>query len=158
MKKTFLKLTAGFMLLSSVLAITGCKKEVTYIKDKEIIFVQPPAPVYKVDGIWVGNYTVDIYPELGKQYYSLILKPDGTAINETKWTEQTHISTGTWTMKGDTLICNTTCIYGYYVNIGVREIHTAIFDKKNGTMSKGKWKNPAPETGKGDIFIMRKED
>ncbi|ANH79618.1 hypothetical protein A8C56_00290 [Niabella ginsenosidivorans] len=61
-------------------------------------------------------------------------------------------------MRGDTLICNTTCIYGYGYNIGVQEVHTAVFDKKNGEMKDGEWKNPSPGTGTGSFKIIKKAD
>ncbi|MCD2423782.1 hypothetical protein LQ567_13485 [Niabella pedocola] len=154
MKRALLKLTAWALILITGLTAVSCRKETVYIKDRVVVL--PPA--HTVDGIWMGSYTVDVLPQLGQQYYSLILKPDGTAINETKWTGQTHINSGTWQMKGDTLICNTICIYGYEANIGVKEVHTAIFNKRNGTLTKGEWRNPAPGTGRGDVVLTKKQD
>lgn len=142
------------MLLTAGLTAAGCKKETVYIQEKLVIL----HPAHTVEGIWTGHFTVDILPQLGNQYYSLILKPDGTVINETKWTGQTHINTGTWTMKGDTHVCNTICIYGYDANIGVREVHTALFNKRSGTLTKGEWRNPAPGTGRGDFDLTKKTD
>ncbi|WP_300604124.1 hypothetical protein [Niabella sp.] len=154
MKHALLKLTAWALVITMILTATGCQKETVYIKDRLVVL--PPA--HTIDGIWMGTYSVNSMPEMGKQCYSLILKPDGTVINETKWKGQTHMNTGTWEMKGDTLVCNTICIYGYKDNIGVREVHTAIFSKKNGTLTKAEWRNLAPGTGRGDVIVAKKVD
>ena len=108
-----------------------------------------------IEGLWIGTYTVDGQPNLGQQYYSLVIKPDGTVINDTKWENQQHLSVGTWTLNGDSFEATATCVYGLPVNIDVTETHTAKFDKTNGTITNGTWENPPPLTGSGTFTLTK---
>ncbi len=139
--------------------ITGCtKKEVIHSTEKETVHIPPPEPINRIEGIWTGSYTVEQSPDLGEQYYSMVLKPDGTLINETQGEGQLHIANGTWEMDGDKLICNTICIYGKYSNIGVRQLHTASFDRKSGKITNGEWKDLSSQGWGGSFTITKKTD
>ena len=86
----------------SLFLLTGCTKE-------------DPKPstetTYPINGLWIGTYTVDGQPSLGEQYFSFIIKPDGTMINDTKFSNQQHLAPGTWTLSGNTLSCTFISVY-----------------------------------------------
>jgi len=112
------------------------------------------APInYPIEGLWIGTYTIAGLPALGEQYFSLIIKPDGTMINDTKYTNQQNLSIGTWTLNGTTLSCTFTNIYGQAVHLGVQETTTSTWDK-TGKLS-GTWQNVGPQTGSGTIKLTR---
>ena len=112
-----------------------------------------PDPKHPIEGLWIGTYAVDGYPNLGQQYFSFIIKPDGTMINDTKGSNIQHIAIGTWSLSGNIFSCSFTCIYGISSNIGVKETCTATFDD-TGKLT-GTWKNVAPLTGSGSITLAR---
>ena len=114
---------------------------------------QTPPTTYSIQGLWIGTYSVDGQPGLGQQYFSFVIKPDGTMINDTKGGQQ-HISLGNWSLTGDTLSCSFTCVYGASSNIGVTETTKAYFDK-TGKLTSGIWKNIAPINGSGTFTLAR---
>lgn len=135
---------AMFSLTSIVFQMTSCRKA-----DAQTGTVVN----YSIQGLWIGTYTVDGQSKLGEQYFSFIIKPDGTMIADTKGESRQHLAPGTWTLNGTTLSCNFTCVYGLPSNIGVTEIATATWDKA-GKLT-GTWKNIAPLTGSGVITMTR---
>jgi len=113
-----------------------------------------PANNSTIHGLWIGNYTVDDQPGWGQQYFSLIIKPDGTMITDSKGANVQHLAPGTWTMKGDTLKCEFTCVYGIASNVGIKEYTVAVWDKKAGQLH-GTWKNAAAPVDSGKIVLMK---
>ena len=109
---------------------------------------------YPIQGLWIGKYSVTGEQHFGSQYFSFIIKPDGTMINDTRGAGQQHIAVGTWALKGKTFICSFTCIYGSSSNIGITETATAKWDK-TGKLTNGVWKNVAPLTGSGRFELKR---
>lgn len=93
-------------------------------------------------------------PEIGQQYFSFIIKPDGTMITESEWDNQQHLSPGTWTLNGETLSCSFTCVYGLPQHIGITETSTATWNNK-GELSSGIWKNVPPVNGSGTFTLKR---
>lgn len=132
-----------FALASLVFQITSCTKSVA----------QTTTPTYPIQGLWIGTYTVDGQTSLGEQYFSLIIKPDGTIIADTKGGDKQHLAPGSWTLTGNTLSCIFTCVYGYPSNIGVTEMATATWDK-TGKLG-GFWKNASQNSGSGVITLTR---
>ena len=124
--------------------ISSCKKD-----DTPVTTVLK----YPIQGLWIGSYTVDGQDKLGAQYFSFIIKPDGTIIADTKGDNQQHLSIGTYTLNGTTLNCTFTCVYGIQSNIGVTETSTATWDKTGKLL--GTWKNTPPNTGSGVITLIR---
>jgi len=106
-----------------------------------------------IQGLWIGTYTVDNQPDLGQQYFSLIIKPDGTMIADTRGLDKQHLAPGTWNLSHDTLTCSFTCVYGLPINIGVTEKSTAVWDK-SGTLT-GTWQNDPTPTGSGKITLTK---
>jgi len=140
--------------LSCVKATVAQTKTITdtiYLTKTDTAFVCTPS----INGLWIGTYTVDGNAGYGQQYFSLIIKPDGTMINDTKWGGQQNIGIGTWTLVGDSLTCTMTGLYGQSSNIGVQEKQTAIFNKTTGQLSGGVWVNLPPNTGSG-TFVLTK--
>ena len=133
-----------FTLASFVFQITSCKKASAQITTN---------PTYPIQGLWVGTYTVDGQVSLGEQYFSFIIKPDGTIVADTKGGTQQHLSTGTYTLVGNTLNCSFTCVYGYQSNIGVTETSSATWDKAGILL--GNWKNTPPDSGSGNLKLTR---
>ena len=144
MKKLLMASLALTTFAASILLfqMTSCKKS----------NAQTPQ-TYSIQGLWIGTYTVDGQPGLGQQYFSFIIKPDGTIINDTKGANQQYLSLGTWSLTGDTLSSSFTCVYGPN-NIGVTETSKAYFDK-TGKLTSGVWKNIPPLNGSGTFTLSR---
>jgi hypothetical protein len=134
---------AGTLFLGTL----GCEKELEPdpVKEKSIL------------GLWVGTYEVDNMKEAGKQYYSLIIKPDGTVIIDTKGDSKQHLGVGNWIMKGDTLVCTTSIVYGLSSNMSVVQTHSAIFDKWAGKLMNGVWKDEPPLNLTGTFVVTKVE-
>ncbi|MES2849293.1 MAG: hypothetical protein V4685_09560 [Bacteroidota bacterium] len=147
MKKTLLLL---FVITTLAFQLSGCKKE-----DPA---TPPPAVTYSIHGLWTGTYTVDGMSGLGQQELNLVIKPDGTMINDSKAGGRQHIALGTWTLVGDTAFeSNATCIYGFPVSIGAEQKHTAIFNETTGNLTMGIYVNTGGTPGSG-TFTLTKVD
>lgn len=147
MKKYFMASVVSIVFTISISAflLSSCQKD----------GIQPQTEVvYPIEGLWIGTYKVDGQPGLGEQYFSFIIKPDGTMINDTKFSNQQHLAPGTWTLSGNTLSCTFTSVYGIPQNIGITETTTATWDNK-GKLTTGIWKNVAPLTGSGTFTLTR---
>ena len=144
MKKIFLASLAltAFSLAIILFQISSCKKAEA----------QTPA-TYSIEGLWIGTYTVDGQPGLGQQYYSFIIKPDGTIIADGKATNQQNLAIGTWSLSGNNFSCSFTCVYGV-PNVGVGESATASWSN-TGELTSGIWNNIAPATGSGTFVMTR---
>lgn len=114
-----------------------------------------PPQVYAVTGLWEGTYTFNNEPGLGSQYWNLVIKEDGTMVNETEYTGTQHFNVGSWSMSGDTLVCHFTCVYGLPQHIGISERATAVFDPSAGTLSFGTWENTPVATGSGNFVVTK---
>ena len=146
MKKNSTKLIAAALSLISVtLFQPGCQKDSG----------DGDTSSSSVEGLWVGLYTVDGQPNLGQRSCSLVIKPDGTVINDTKLENQQHLKIGSWTLAGESFDFTTTCVYGLQINRGVTQTHTATFDKANGTLTNGIWKNVLPALGSGTFTLTK---
>jgi hypothetical protein len=141
---------------------SSCEKEVikpgcdtVVVRDTIIIRDTITASVnYPIEGLWIGTYTINSEPSLGKQYFSFIIKPNGVLICETSYIGKQHLSPGTWSLNGNTLSCSFTCVYGLPQHIGITEVSTAQWDSKLNKLE-GTWKNLAPLTGSGNITMSR---
>jgi len=131
-----------FALALLIFEMSSCKKAVAQT-----------TPASSILGLWTGTYKVDGNSGAGEQYFSFIIKPDGTMINDTKGEGQQHLSPGTWSLKGDTLSCTFTCVYGLPSNIGITETSTCIWDK-TGKLTMGTWKN-VPASGSGTFTLAK---
>jgi len=134
-----------FAIAIAIFQVSSCKKA----------DAQPTtAKNYPIEGLWIGTYTVDGEPGLGDQYFSFVIKPGGTIINDTKGGGVQHLGVGTWALNGTILTCSFTCVYGISSNIGITETSTATWDKA-GKLTAGIWKNIPPLNGSGTITLTR---
>ena len=109
-----------------------------------------------IEGLWIGYFMVDGQPGLGQNYFSFVIKPDGSLINDSKANGQQHLNIGDWLLVGDSLFASTTCVYGLSVNIGVEEEHKALVDLNAGKIT-GTWENVDPLSGSGTFSMTRVE-
>ena len=139
-------LTSFLLLLATIVLVqmSGCTKP-------------DPAPVtnktFPIEGLWIGNYTVNGEAGLGQQYYSFVIKPDGKMIADTKGANQQHLSIGNWTLNGTTLTTNHTCVYGISFNVGVVQTTTATWANTGKII--GTWSHVAPASGSGTFTLTR---
>jgi len=98
-----------------------------------------PATPSKIEGLWIGTYTVDQTPGAGQQYASYSIKPDGTMISDSKNIGVQNLCIGTWTLTGTTFSSSYHVIYGDSQNIDITQTVTATWDK-SGKLT-GTWEN-----------------
>ncbi len=147
MKQKSIKLIASLLaLISLAVFLPGCEKD----SDD-----QDPIPA-TIEGLWVGTYTVDGMPNLGQQYYSLVIKPDGTVINDTKGANQQNLHIGNWTLTGNSFSTTVTSVWGSPYTVGTIQTHTATFDKANGTVTNGVWMDVDAPPNYSGTFTMTK--
>ena len=113
-----------------------------------------PASSNSITGLWVGTYAVSDNSSVGQQYYSFIIKQDGTMITESDWANVQHLAPGTWTLKDSLLSCSFKCVYGLASNVGLVEKSTTIWNKRLGTLT-GKWYNTPPLSDSGTITLRK---
>jgi hypothetical protein len=150
MKKLFMASLALTTFAASVFLfqMSSCKKA-------EAQNENCPPQTHSVKGLWEGSYTIDSEPGLGSQYWNLVIKEDGTMVNETRYTGTQHFNVGTWTMSGDTLICDFGGVYGLPQHLGITERATAIFNASAGTLTFGHWENTPTATGSGSFVVTK---
>ncbi len=116
-----------------------------------------PATTYPVQGLWIGTYLSDQYPALAPQYYSFIIKPDGTMVCEarTEANANQNLSKGTWTLTGNAFSCTYTNIWGSgpASYIGLSQSANATFDN-TGKLTSGTFRN-VTTTGSGTFTMTR---
>ena len=142
MKKLLLSvvLLAGlmFLIFSSQ---TSCKKETVETKiTTDTVYQCLP----NIKGLWIGTYSVNDQPALPPQYYSLIIKPDGTLFVESKGNTTQYIGKGTWTLTGTSFSGTYTNIYSSSPpsQLGVVQTVSATFDNL-GNLTSGIWTTPS---------------
>jgi hypothetical protein len=129
------------ILLCCLLALftVACKKE-----------NDPPAKTYELTGLWMGTYTTDQFSQNPPYNFSFIIKPGGDLLTESKVASgATYYSKGTWTLTGDTVRCTYTSIN--FPNVNVTQSAKLVYNKTNGTLTNGTWKdeqNGSNYTGK----------
>lgn len=142
--KLFTPVLAIMLFFSSILS---CKKDST----------PTPIPTYPIQGLWIGTYLSDQYPALAPQYYSFIIKPDGTMICEarTEANANQNLSKGTWTLTGTAFSCTYTNIWGSGSPsyIGLSQSANATFDN-TGKLTSGTFRNTTT-TGTGTFIMTR---
>lgn len=141
----------------TVFQVSSCQKisaEPTTVVIHDTINICPDSSK-SVLGLWIGTYTINGSPQLGTQYTSYVIKPDGTVTNESMGSNVRHFNIGNWSMNGDTLVCYTDCVFGSASNIGVKQKHIAIFNKTKGTFSSAIWQNFPNPTGSGVLTLTK---
>ena len=128
-------ITFSFLLFQ----LSGCKKEET-------------PRTYPIEGLWIGTYTYDDQPSVGQQYFSFVIKPDGTMITDTKSSNQQYLAKGTWNLNGTTLTCNYTYVYGPAPGTGTIQSTSATWTN-DGKLT-GTWINVSPANGSTGTFSL----
>lgn len=114
-----------------------------------------PTPTYPVEGLWIGtfSYTPGTNTNQTPQYFSFIIKPNGSLIVESQDAGINFSADGNWSMKGDTLNCS----YTYPTSVPGTVLHqsaTAIF-VNSGKLKDGIWYNTDAEGGKIDDLYQQ---
>ena len=107
---------------------------------------------FPIEGLWIGKYTINSEPSMGQQFFSIAIKPDGTAVVETKYGNTQHLSVGNWVKSGATFTCNFTCVYGLPQHIGIVEKFVGTWND-SGKLT-GTWEN-VPPSGTGNVVLER---
>lgn len=153
MKKILLSFILLFALTILIFSSqTSCKKEtITQVTNTDTVYQCPP----NIKGLFIGTYTVDDLPSAGAQYYSFIIKPDGTLFVESKGNTVKYLGEGTWTLTGNSFSCAFTNIYSSAPpsQVGVAQTATATFDA-SGNLSSGIWNTPSSSTNNTGTFTL----
>ena len=120
--------------------ILSCTKETTTIP------TPCPTPTYPIQGLWIGTYSVDQLPSQAPQYFSYVIKPDGTIICESVGASQKYYSAGTWTITG-TAFTSTYTSFSYPSGQGpATQTASATYDN-SGKLTTGIWRNSPISSG-----------
>ncbi|MFT3912295.1 MAG: hypothetical protein QM737_22905 [Ferruginibacter sp.] len=164
MRKLFLSFCFLFAMAILIFSSqTSCKKEtiINQVTATDTVQVTTTDTVYQcpasIHGLWVGTYTVDDAPALGAQYYSFIIKSDGTLIVDGKGGSTQYMSQGTWTLTGSSLACDYTCFYcsAPPSQVGVSQTATGSFDV-GGNLISGTWNTPSSSSNNTGTFTLTK--
>jgi len=144
--KKFITLTVAIGAILVLSQITSCKKS-----------DPTPTTSYSIEGLWIGTYTDDQNPNFGQQYFSLIIKPDGTMIVDSKVDNQQYLAVGKWALNGNDFTASCTYVYGSAsaINVGTSQTITATWDNKE-KINSGVWKNVIPSNGETGTFTLNK--
>ncbi|HEY5393494.1 MAG TPA: hypothetical protein VIJ57_15325 [Hanamia sp.] len=144
--KRVITLTMAIASLLVLSQITSCKK------------ADPtPTTSYSIEGLWIGTYTDDQNSKSGAQYFSFVIKPDGTMIVDSKVDGQQYLAVGNWALNGSGFTASYTYVYGSTsaTNVGTSQSVTATWNNKE-KISSGIWKNVIPSNGETGTFTMTK--
>jgi hypothetical protein len=115
---------------------------------------------YRIEGIWVGTYTVDGLPTQGALFNSFSIYPDGTMLTKGKGGDGAdHFSKGTWNLASDTLFTATiTTFYPNFSNPITQRIQATF--SKEGILTNGTWTDTINPYGlkKGKYSGMQRVD
>jgi len=130
--KTFITLLAFGIL------ITSCKKDSTNTT---------PAPIYPIQGLWIGTYQTD---QVTHQplFYSLINYPDGTVLTRSKGGDgKYYYSTGTWALSSNNIFSATITTF-VTPNAGQPTTQSITATYSNtGTLTSGTWNDTINPNG-----------
>jgi len=117
---------------------------------------------YPLEGLWIGTFKYA--PGTGTiqtpQYFSFIIKPDGSLIVESKDSGISYAATGYWKLAENIL----TCKYAYSSsvnNVALHQIATASYHN-SGELSGGEWHNtdsdwnPTTDPNQTGTFVMHR--
>jgi hypothetical protein len=113
------------LILTSV-SVSGCKKE---------IFDHHGS----IHGLWIGTYLVNNLNQ-PEQYFSYIIKPDGTILVESKSPGKSYLAKGTWKLEGKNFSAEYTYLVCPEDAVGVSQTATATYDPK-GKLKNGTWED-----------------
>ncbi|GAB3708897.1 hypothetical protein GCM10027592_44570 [Spirosoma flavus] len=112
--------------------------------------------ISSIQGVWTGTYTYNGNPELGAQYFSFEIKPDGTLIVNSENLGQRYTATGTWVLNGNAFSGSYTYVNGSSPGFGTSQTVTATWDNATGKLTSGVWANTSPDNGYTGTFSLTK--
>ena len=127
-----MKKTLFILPLLSVLLFGSCKKDDNNNSPKTT----------SIQGLWIGTY---VDSRNTPEYFSFVIKPDGTTIVENRYLTLQNFAKGTWTLNGNSFSCTHTYFSGPPANIGTVQQCTATFDN-TGKLASGMIQNISPST------------
>ncbi len=132
------------ILLKSILMIFVIGTQLGCTKNNTTNSTSTPTSIL---GLWAG--TAITTGGTTPQYFSLIVKADGTVISDTKTSSNLssqYFSVGTWALNGNTFTYSITNVYGNTLPSYVGQTQTGIatFSSQTGNLTNGSWTNPSP--------------
>ena len=83
--------------------LTSCKKVVAQINNHDC-----PSPIYPVEGLYIGTYSVDSKSDQGNLYYSFVVFPNGDLLTKSaNEYGDTSYQKGSWTLSNDSTFTGT---------------------------------------------------
>lgn len=146
MKKTLLTTFVLGITVSLFLGTqTSCKKDTETITKTDTVYNCTP----NIQGLWIG----DQQNATSGQPFSMSIKPDGTMSYENKIGSTQQFCVGTWTLTNNNFSCNTICVYGVSVFVGVTQNFTATYNSTTGDLINGTWRNISPNNNSGTFTL-----
>lgn len=118
----------------------------------------PTVQPNSIIGLWTGTYTLDGGSVPGEPFYSLIFKPNGEIINDTKGANVQYLSVGNWVRTGNNFEINVSIVAGNPSLLNMRQIQSLTWDSAGNRITNGRWRNftSSPINSSG-IFTITKE-
>lgn len=140
-----------FAVSALLLQLTSCQKAISQLNNHEC-----PPPVYPVEGLYIGTYSVDSKPEQGNLYYSFVVFPDGTLLTKgvTEFGDTTY-QKGNWTLSSDSTFTGN--IATFTAPSVLQDIRGKFL--KDGKISDAHWQdtyNPYGSNLSGDFSVMQR--
>ena len=132
------------ILLKSILMLFVIGTQLACTKNNNTTSTSTPTSIL---GLWAG--TAITTGGNTPQYFSLIVKADGTIISDTKTSSNLssqYFSVGTWVLNGNSFTYSITNVYGNTPPsyIGQTQTGSATFSSQTGNLTNGSWTNPSP--------------
>lgn len=132
------------ILLKSILMLFVIGTQFGCTKNNNTTSTSTPTSIL---GLWAG--TAITTGGTTPQYFSLIVKADGTIISDTKTSgnlSSQYFSVGTWLLNGNSFTYSITNVYGNIPPsyIGQTQTGSATFSSQTGNLTNGNWINPSP--------------
>lgn len=110
-------------------------------------------------GLWVGTFVGNGDPNSNPQYFNLIIKADGTVINETKANHDSnsdYLNIGTWSYSGTTFTGSIKNVWGTISTyVGDVQTITAIYSIVNGIPTLSGTYNDVTISGSGTFSLTK---
>jgi hypothetical protein len=140
---------AVFAISILLLQLTSCKKAVGQTTP------DCPTPIYPVEGLYVGTYSVNSLPGQGNLYYTFVVFPNGDLLTKNVVANgDTVYQKGSWTMSNDSF--NAT-IATFSTPSVIQNIKGKFSD--DGKISDATWKdiyNPYGSGLSGNFSVMQR--
>ncbi len=143
------KETIKEVIKTDTVKVTVTVRDTTLIKDTSIL------------GIYVGTYSVDQFPAYTPAKTSLVIMPNDSLIQKSisigtgPGTGIAYYSRGTWTLKGDSLICSLSTLT---FPVFLTQTESFLYNKAQNTLSSGKWTDLSGQNYTGTYSTLVKAE